>query len=189
MPKYPAEHYTRDECRAILDACGTTWTGLRNRVLIILLWRCGLRLFEALALMSYDVDFEHNSIRVRHGKGDKPRTVGFDNQTKGVLMSWVYDQPGGWVVGAPIVSTRDGKPLQQSYVRGLFPRLAKKAGVERRIHAHGFRHTFAVELLREGVSVVNIQRLLGHSSLQTTAIYLASLSPEEALDAVRSRTW
>jgi len=71
----------------------------------------------------------------------------------------------------------------------MLPRLARKADVNKRVHAHGFRHTFAVELTREGVPVIYIQRLLGHSSLATTSVYLASLSPEEALDSVRFREW
>jgi integrase len=62
-------------------------------------------------------------------------------------------------------------------------------GVTKRAHAHALRHTFAVELAREGVPMPLIQQLLGHSSLAVTSVYLASLSPEEALDAVRNREW
>jgi integrase/recombinase XerD len=83
--------------------------------------------------------------------------------------------------------TRTGAPLDTSYVRAMLPRLAKKAGVQRRVHAHIFRHTFAVELAREGVPMPLIQRLLGHASLATTSVYLSSLAPEEALNIVRER--
>lgn len=188
MKKYPAESYSKEECLAILDACGDTWVGRRNRALIIVLWRAGLRLAEALALRREDIDFQYQTIRVLHGKGDRARTVGMDGKALQELRKWVDE--GGWKrANGKLFCTREGKPIKQSYIRALLPRLARKAGVSKRIHAHGFRHTFAVELSREGVSVSNIQRLLGHASLGTTSFYLASLSPEEALDAVRGREW
>ena len=187
MPTYPAESYTKDECLALLDACGDSWVGRRKRALIIVLWRAGLRLAEALALRKEDIDFEFQTIRVLHGKGDKPRTVGIDGRAVRELREWlaVREQPDS----APLFCTYKGVAVRQSYVRAMLPRLAQKAGVAKRVHAHGFRHTFAVELAREHVPMSLIQRLLGHASLATTSIYLASLSPEEALDAVRGRKW
>lgn len=193
MTTYPAESYTHAECIAILDACGTTDAGIRNRVLIVLLWRCGLRLAEALALRVEDVDFVSKTVRVMHGKGDKARTVGFDPRAAREIDRWLVVRRGwqhekDWTYG-PLICTRRGGTLAQAYVRAMLPRLAERAGVRKRVHAHGFRHSFAVELARERVPVIHIQRLLGHSSLATTSVYLASLSPEEALDAVRGREW
>src|SRR5262245_15395511 len=188
--RYPAESYTKEEVKAILDANYDELCGGRNRALIVVLWRAVLRLAEALALRPQDVDMENKTIRVLHGKGDRARTVAFDPYARAVLQDWLSARRL-WNVprNAPLFCTREGRPLQQSYIRTLLPRLAAKAGVEKRVHAHGFRHTFAVELAREGVSMINIQRLLGHASLGTTSVYLASLSPEEALDAVRGRRW
>jgi site-specific recombinase XerD len=122
-----------------------------------------------------------------HGKGDKARTVGTDKKALDGVSDWLRIRKLGPEV--PLFCTRSGSKLKQDYVRSLLPRLAKKAGVDKRVHAHGFRHTFAVELARERVPTSHIQRLLGHTSLATTSIYLASLSPEEALDAVRGREW
>jgi site-specific recombinase XerD len=187
--KFPAEYLRRDEVRALLDACSGP-VGRRNRALITVLYRAGLRLAEALALRLSDLDVEGGTIRVLHGKGNKARTVGIDRGAIEELQQWLREREE-WKVppGSPIFCTRQGQPLKQAYIRAMLPRLAKKAGVERRVHAHVFRHTFAVELAREGVPVSHIQRLLGHSSLNTTSVYLASLSPEEALNAVRGRTW
>lgn len=170
-----------------MDACGESWTGQRNRALITVLWRAGLRLGEALALRQIDIGWTAQTIRVLHGKGDRARTVGLDKRAIRVLSDWAHIRNGDeW---GPMLCTRDFKPLKQSYVRALLPRLARKAGVRKRVHAHGFRHSFAVGLAQEHVSMVNIQRLLGHASLGTTSVYLTSLSPEEALDAVRGREW
>lgn len=157
--KFPAEHYSRDECLALLAAAGDSWIGRRNQVLISVLWRSGLRLAEALALEPKDADFFGSTLRVLHGKGDKARTVGMDGQGSSLVRLWL-DERGEGLETAPLVCTRAGGTLKQSYVRALLPRLAEKAGVRKRVHAHGFRHTFAVELLREGVPVAHIQQLL-----------------------------
>ena len=186
--KYPPEHYTREECLAVIAACPDTWAGRRNRVLITLLWRSGLRLAEALALEPQNIDFQYQTIRVLHGKGDKARTVGMDAREATALREWLNER-GDFPPHTPVVCTRRGGPIHQAYVRALLPGLAKKAGVKKRVHAHGFRHTFAVELMREGVRIKDIQVLLGHASLQVTSVYLASLSPEEAIEAIRGREW
>jgi len=185
--KYPAESYTHAECLAILQACGDSWTGLRNQALITVMWRAGLRLAEALSLRQIDIDWTNQAIRVLHGKGDRARTVGIDSKGMDILNAWAKTRNGDeW---GPMFCTRKFGRLEQAYVREMLPRIATKAGVRKRIHAHGFRHTFAVELAREGVPMPHIQRLLGHASLGTTSVYLSSLSPEEALDAVRGREW
>jgi site-specific recombinase XerD len=186
--QYPAEYLTRDEVLALLYACGDTPVGKRNRALIVVMWRAGLRLAEALALRVEDLDSHSRTIRVMHGKGDKARTVAMDSQAWESLEGWLRSRSPHWW-DSPVFCTLKGGPLSQSYVRAMLPRLAKKAGVTRRVHAHVFRHTFAVELVRAGTPVPLIQRLLGHSSLATTSIYLGSLSPEEALDVVRERSW
>jgi site-specific recombinase XerD len=79
--------------------------------------------------------------------------------------------------------------MRTNQIRQIMPILAKRAGIRKRVHAHGFRHTFAVELSQEGVPLHDIQQLLGHTSLATTEIYLRSLSPEASLSAVRGREW
>jgi site-specific recombinase XerD len=189
---YPPESYTRDECMALLDACGDTLAGKRHRALIITLWRTGLRLSEALALEPQNIDFDAQTIRVLHGKGNKARTVGFDGRTGHELRVWLTARRrwlGDNGVDAPVFCTRQGGRMRTNQVRQMMPILAKRSGVKKRVHAHGFRHTFAVELSQEGVPVYDIQRLLGHTSLATTEIYLKSLSPEAALKAVRGREW
>jgi len=186
--KYPAEHYTRAECLAMLDACPRTWYGQRNRALIVVLWRSGLRIAEALALREKDIDFGAQTIRVLHGKKDKARTVGMDEHEVREVQEWIGLR-GPQASDAPVFCTRRGNLIPQSYIRALLPELALRVGVYKRVHAHGFRHTYAVDLMREGIRVRDIQVLLGHANLGITSVYLASLSPEEALDAVRGRQW
>ena len=70
----------------------------------------------------------------------------------------------------------------------MLQRLAAKAGIEKRVHPHGLRHAHAAELA-EGTSVRLIQQQLGHASLAITDRYLRSIAPEEAIAAVRARSW
>ena len=71
----------------------------------------------------------------------------------------------------------------------IAPRLAKKAGIEKRVHPHGLRHTHAAELREEGVDIAIISRQLGHSSIATTARYLDHIAPQTVIDTVRAREW
>lgn len=73
---------------------------------------------------------------------------------------------------APLLCLRDGSPIESSYIRTLLPRLARIAGIRKRVHAHGLRHTHAAELRYEGVEVGIISKQLGHASIATTAVYL-----------------
>ncbi|MGH2930343.1 MAG: tyrosine-type recombinase/integrase, partial [Solirubrobacteraceae bacterium] len=160
----PPEVLSEAEAIALIRACSPRApTGIRNRALIAVLWRSGLRISEALALELRDVDLKAGTIRVRHGKGDKSRTVGVDEQTAAMLARWI-DRRKGLSPGArsPIFCTLAGGRLDTSYVRHLLPRLAARAGIQRRVHAHGLRHTYAAELAREQTPINIIRDALGH---------------------------
>lgn len=189
----PASIPTDDEVRALIAACShRAPTGIRNRALIAVMWRCGLRIAEALALRSGDVDLDGGTLHVRHGKGDKSRRLGLDDTTAALLARWLdrrrklgYNGKGK----APIFCTLDGKPIDQSYVRHLLPRLSAKAGIERRMHPHGLRHAYAAGLAREGTPMNIIRDALGHSSLAVTDRYLQNVAPVHVIETMRSREW
>jgi len=190
----PAEIYTREETNAVLAACSRRGVaGIRNRALIAVLYRCGLRIGEALALKPADLDRASGTVRVLRGKGGKARTVGIDAGALAIVEQWLSKRAELGIRSGPLFCTfsanSKGQLIDASYVRHLLPRLRKKANVAKRVHAHGFRHTHAVELDREGVSTRTIQGALGHSSVSTTNTYLQHLEPREVVDAVRSRVW
>lgn len=193
--KYPAEVLTRDEVGRLLAACSRRGhAGLRNRALIVVLWRTGLRIAEALALRTKDVNLEAGTITILHGKGDRARTVGIDPQAGAVLEQWLERRRAiGMTPASPLFCTisqpRPGRPLHSAYVREAFKDLAMKAGIEKRVHPHGLRHTHASELAREGVPVHVIRKQLGHASLATTERYIDHLAPLEVIHAMQARTW
>jgi site-specific recombinase XerD len=193
----PTEVLSEAEVVSLIRACSSRApTGVRNRALIAVLWRCGLRISEALALELRDVDLEAGTVRVRHGKGDRSRTVGLDEQTTALLARWIDRRrslkgTGGRGPGAraPIFCTLHGGRIDTSYIRRLLPRLAQRAGVEKRVHAHGLRHTHAAELAREGTPINIIRDDLGHTSLAITDRYLRDVAPQAVIDTLRARRW
>jgi len=189
--KLPAEPLTQDEVKALLKACSNRApTGIRNRALIVLLYRGGLRVKEALSLMPKDCDTQRGTVRILHGKGDKSRLIGLDPEAAAVLQHWLDRRTALGITGrrALFCSLR-GKPLLSVYVRNLMKRLAGKVGIEKRVHPHGLRHTHAYELANEGTPLHVIQQQLGHSSLATTDRYIRHLNPQQVVEAMRRRTW
>ena len=171
----PPEILTATEVQGLIEACSTRgMTGHRNRALLAILWRTGLRISEALDLRPHDIDAEHGTVRVRCGKGLKPRTTVLSSlDALPLLRRWEALRarlPVG--KGTPLFCTTRGTPIDTSYVRHLLPRLAEQARIERRVHPHALRHTHAADLALSGVSVLAIQHQLGHASLATTADYL-----------------
>lgn len=189
--RFPVEILTPAEAVALIKTCSTaSSTGLRNRALLTVLYRAGLRISEALALRLKDVDLEAGTLTVLHGKGDRRRVVGLETGAADVLATWLERRTALGLNGRHFVfCTLRGQPIKSPYIRVLLPRLAKKAGIEKRVHAHGLRHTHAAELAREGTPLNLVQAQLGHSSLATTDRYLRHVAPEELVRAMKARGW
>jgi integrase/recombinase XerD len=189
--RYPAEVLTPAEIQALFDACALKpHTELRNRAFLAVLYRTGLRCSEALALEPKDVDFFGSSVRVLHGKGDRSRTVGIDQGALDVVKKWTVERERrGFTTSQPLFCTSTGKAMSGSYVREQIKRLGLKAGISKRVHAHGFRHTHAFELMMENIPISIIQRQLGHASLATTDTYLSHIAPKHVIEAISGREW
>jgi site-specific recombinase XerD len=189
--RYPAEILTADEVRALIRACSNrAATGVRNRALLVLLYRAGCRISEVLRLRPKDLDRAAGTVTVLRGKGGKRRTIGLDPGAFAVVERWLDVRTKRGISGrAPIICTLKGKPLASAYARALMPRLARRARIEKRVHAHGLRHTHAPELALEGHPMNLIQAQLGHASLSTTSRYLAHIAPTQLIAAMRARTW
>jgi site-specific recombinase XerD len=187
--RYPADPPTVQEIVAVMRHAGEDRHGRRLRAAIVVLWRGGLRIQEALALTERDLDPRRGSVLVRNGKGGKRREVGMDEWGFEQLRPWLAER-GKLPVG-PLFCVIDGptrgRPWSCAGVRREFRRLAARAGVRRRFAPHQLRHAHALELARAGVPLNVIQRQLGHANLGTTSIYLQGIDPEEIIAAVRAR--
>jgi site-specific recombinase XerD len=153
------------------------------------LWRAGLRIGEALALVESDLDPARGSVLVRHGKGDKRRESGMDDWAWGEVAPWLAARRA-YPVGplfCVITGPTAGRPWSQTAVRSDFRRLGRTAGVRRRFAPHQLRHAHAVEMAREGVPLIVIQPQLGHTNLGITSIYLQGIDNTEIIDTVHAR--
>ena len=190
--KYPAEIYSTEEIDRLMAKLGRGPSGARNRAMVALMRRSGLRVAEVLALELKDVDTAAATVQILHGKGDRRRVLGIDQETIAMLQVWLeyrrrLDIPPGRRLFCTISEPTRGNPVYSSCVRETLKRAAVKAGIEKRVHPHGLRHTFAVELLREGVPTPLIKKALGHNSLDTTERYLDHLEPLEVVEMMQAR--
>jgi site-specific recombinase XerD len=187
--RYPADPPTVEEIILVMRHAGDHVHGLRLRGLIVVLWRAGLRISEALALTESDLDEVRGAILVRHGKNDKRREVGMDQWGWELLRPWVAYRvqiPVGPLFCVIDGRTR-GRSLTATSVRQQLRRIAAKAGVRRRFAPYQLRHAHAVEMAREGVPLNVIQRQLGHANLGITSVYLEGIDNAEIIDTVHAR--
>jgi site-specific recombinase XerD len=187
--RYPADPPTVEEIVAVMRSAGNRADGARLRALIVILWRAGLRISEALALAETDLDQARGAVLVRRGKGGRRREVGMDDWAWEQLEPWLQarvELPVGPLFCIVTGPTR-GRPWTAGAARSELRRVAREAGVRRRFAPHQLRHAHAVEMAREGVPLVVIQRQLGHTNLGITSIYLQGIDNTEIIDTVHAR--
>ncbi len=195
--RYPAEVLNPTDLEAMLAACDqysrSDITRLRNRALIVTLWRAGLRISEALNLTMSDVDLDRRTLHVRKSKTKAGiRTVGLDAMAHDALRDWFECRPtdGEWVfVSLTKYATSSGSgQLAYTTANDLLKRLGRQAGVKRRVHPHGLRHQFAYEAHREGMALGVLSEALGHKSPMMTMHYAAHvLDRMEVTQAMQRR--
>ena len=187
--RFPAIPLEREEVIRLLDGCSGGWTGTRNRAMIALIWRSGLRVEEALDLMPADLNMGDGTAMVRHGKGNRARLVVFDRIASVELQSWMAarEEEGFNLKDHALFCNTRGQRLEASYPRHMLKRIAGRVGIVKRVHPHQLRHTHAFELAREGIELVCIADQLGHASVATTDTYIRHLSPQKRIQCLRNR--
>ena len=165
---------SREEVAALLDAPDTdTWRGLRDRALMEVTYRAGLRVSEIVKLRPRDIDMATGAVHVWDGKGGVDRTSYLDpDRVRGSLAEWMSAREG---LGAgdddPLFCREDRGGLTTRSVQHLVRRYKEEAGITAACTPHVLRHSFASELLEEGFTTRDAQTLLGHASVATTEIY------------------
>lgn len=144
-------------------------TLLKHRVLIGLLYGCGLRCQEVRRLLIKDVDFERNMIHVRQSKGRKDRYVPIGVTLSRGLKKYIEaEHPHRWLFNGK--NHHEG--FSQKGVQWVVREATKKTTIQKQVTVHTLRHSYATHLLEEGLDIVSIKELLGHAHIETTMVYL-----------------
>ncbi len=144
-------------------------SSLRDRVIIKILARTGMRRFELRDLTIKDVDFGKKRIYIRSGKGNKSRTVPVDSDTLQDIKFYLGDRSSGKLIISNKQSTISLKQINE-----IVAKCGQRAGVnhpnpaKKCINPHLFRHSFARMMLEKGMRMEEVQKILGHSSIKTT---------------------
>ena len=173
---------------------------LKHRILVGLLYGCGLRCGEARNIKISDLDFDRRMLHVRLSKGKKDRYVPLSIVLIESLKKYLKEEK-------PKVYLFNGKPrgnaggdfdsrYSQRGVQWVIKQICKSAGILKNVSVHTLRHTYATHLLEDGLDIISIKELLGHSRIETTMVYLhvarfsrdASFSPLDTLYGLRKPT-
>jgi integrase/recombinase XerC len=175
LPRALPRPLPADDAMAVLDtaeeASDTPWLGLRDRALFMLLWGCGLRLGEALALDGRDAPRD-GALRVR-GKGGKERVVPVLAEVSAALSAYRAACPWPAGAGDPLFRGARGGRLSHGVAERRMRLVRGMLGLPETATPHALRHSFATHLLAGGGDLRTIQELLGHASLSTTQRYTA----------------
>lgn len=163
-------------------------TGLRNRTMLQVMYRAGLRVSECCGVDLRDVKWKEHRLHLRPGvaKGGHEAMLPLGPSTLAWLHRWKAERRR-YAKGAPwLFVTLRGGQVDRHYAWEMVSRYARKAGIEQPVSPHVLRHTFATELLREGADIREVQELLRHADVRTTMLY-THVAPERLAARIHRR--
>jgi site-specific recombinase XerD len=172
IPKEPIPGVTNEQIEALLTACRHTPTGQRDRALLLTLYDTGVRKSEFCALDYGDLNLKTGSLLIRQGKGNKTRTVFLGNRTRRELIRYLRLRPE-IQPSDPLFDNQRSTRLLPDGLKEVLNRLADRAGISPAPSPHDFRRAFCLQCLRNGMDLITLARLTGHTSLEVLKRYLA----------------
>jgi integrase/recombinase XerD len=191
--RLPRNVLTPEEARALLNAPNTqTKIGIRDKAILEMFYSTGIRLEEMTGLTVHDVDHRNGFVRVNKGKFAKDRVVPLGRKACDYVREYLDKVRLEWVKAASktgheqavderalwLSSMRPHGSLKSQLIEVMVKHYARRAGLEKKVTPHVWRHSCATHLVADGANVVYVQRLLGHRSLRTTQIYARVAVPE-----------
>jgi integrase/recombinase XerD len=168
---------TREEIFLLYKSCSADYLGVRDRAMLGVYYGCGLRRSEGISLDVRDVMLKERLVFVRKGKGNRERYVPMTGAVASDMeeyISQVREQirslTGGKTTDALFISMK-GKRLCGNQAIQRLQSLAKEAGINKQTGLHTLRHSIATHLLQSGLTLEEVSRFLGHTSLESTQIY------------------
>ncbi len=158
-------YLTREEVKKIITVAGS----LRDRVILKILARTGMRRGELRDLEVRDLDFEKRRLYIRSGKGDKSRTVPVDSDTLQDVRFYLGERKDGKLIQSNKAESISLKQINEICAKtGKMARVKHPNPAKEEVNPHLFRHSFARFMLEKGMRMEEVQKVLGHSSIKTT---------------------
>ena len=171
--RYLPDVLSEEEVVSLIDSVQLdTWQGARDRAILEVLYGCGLRVSEAVALQISCIFLDEGFIRVI-GKGNKERLVPIGEMAVEAVKAYMDVRPDPYdsVSSDLLFLNRFGRSLSRISMFTMIKKQAVAAGIRKEISPHTFRHSFATHLLEHGADLRMVQEMLGHESISTTEIY------------------
>ena len=169
VPANPQPGISLANIQKMIDACTGGHNELRDRTILLVLLDSGARAFEVLAVKLADVDLLTGEVAIQKGKGGKGRVVFLGQRARKELRKYLKAREG-LTPTSTLFATDEGNPLTYAGLRQILRRCAKRAGVKEP-GAHDFRRAFCLAMLRQGVDLVSISRLMGHQDINLIRRY------------------
>lgn len=170
LPKY----LNYEEMERLLNSIDTSKVeGIRDRLIIELLYSTGIRVSELVNIKIKDIKIKENQINIL-GKGSKERIVLFGEKAKTMIKIYLNaykDFFKGNILNEYLLINKKGKQLSTNKIELIVKDVLRKSALKLNISPHTLRHTFATHMLDSGADLKSVQELLGHENLKTTAIY------------------
>ena len=164
------QYLNYNEMIEIFDIIDTsTILGLRNRLIMEMLYATGIRVSELVNIKMPDINIDDNSIIVT-GKGDKMRIVFFNEIAKKCLKKYI-NETSEIRKSDYLILNNHGNRITTRSIRLIMNKVINETSIKKHVHPHILRHTFATHLLNNGCDLLTVQELLGHVSITTTGIY------------------
>lgn len=168
FPKKLPVILSKQEVRRLLKVPGL----LKHRLVIAMLYGCGLRRFELTNVKIQDIDLDRKMLHIREGKGRKDRYVPIGHHLSRGLKTYIdAEHPYVWLFNGKD-NTGQLQQFTGAGVRWVVKETARKSGIKKHVTSHVLRHTYATYLLEMGLDIMTLKDLLGHSDINSTLIYL-----------------
>jgi len=182
----PLPGITRIEFESLLAACGSDWYGKRDRAIVRTLIDTGVRRSEFLSLTVGDVEVNSGIISVYKTKNHKRRSVFLGVDGKRDIMRYIRELPNRQL-SASLWTTKEGKRLSINGLREIMRRLSNRAGIAEP-GFHDFRRAFALQSHKNGMSDIDLMKVMGHSTTEVLKLYLATDDEDLRIAQEKSRS-
>ena len=159
----------KQEVRSLLNAPKY----LKHRLILAMLYGCGLRSYELCDLLQSDLDFERKRLFVKKKKGKVDRYVPLNTMLIRGLQAYLKsDNPEKYVFNSQVTDDGISRPMSTNAIYWLIKECRSKVATKKKFTAHTLRHSYATHLLEDGLNIISLKELLGHAHIETTMVYL-----------------